>query len=217
MKKLFLTIACVCVTAAGVHGQTTSSFSLTDSNGATSGTYNPTATFTLNLSGTITGIPSGFTADGFSLFLEAPTASNVNSTISITDGTYFQFTGFPPSYPQTFTQSLGSPDSNYATTEDLGAIAGSNSQRTGNFTNRPLASYTFSLNGAPAGTTFMILSTSGSGISYSNPTNNDFRFANAPQVAYTITVVPEPATWASFILGGVGLAGIKLLPRRRVS
>ncbi|MEY2546649.1 MAG: hypothetical protein QOG48_1766 [Verrucomicrobiota bacterium] len=63
-------------------------FSLSDNGlyggSATSGSFNATDTFTLSLSGTISGLPTGYTATGFSLWLEAPTLNGFNTTISIT-------------------------------------------------------------------------------------------------------------------------------------
>jgi hypothetical protein len=225
MKKLLLTLTCVMAVAGTAFAQS-ASFSLTD-NGLyggsnTSGTFNPNDTFTLSLYGSITGMGTGFTADGFSLWLEAPTASGFNTTINATSATYFQFTDpNQPIYPKLFTDTAGA-DANYrsdqqgALSGDLGATD-NGGQNIGNSTNVHLADYTFSLSGAPLGNYTLFttdLNPKVSGISFSDGTT--FSFTGAPQVSYDLAVVPEPSTWAMGVLG-VGVIGYVMLRRRRVA
>jgi hypothetical protein len=189
MKQLLaIAISSLLLTAGLTFGQT-ASFSFNDNNGTPdAGTYNPTDTFNLGVYGTATG----FTANGFSLWLEVPTTNGFNAAIMVTGSTVFQFTDKTESaYPKVFTDTSGQRSTYYLTDQhgtmsgDLGATANSSSEH---FTGTArLASYTFSLNGAALGTYIMYttsFSPKKSGISDTN-----FDFLNAAAVACTITVI----------------------------
>ena len=161
MKKTFVVaISCLLLTAGLSFGQT-ASFSFNDNNGTPdAGTYNPNDTFTVDVSGTATG----FTADGYSLWLEVPTTNGFNTTINITAGTFVQFTDPTESvYPKLFIDTSGQRDAGYRTDKqgtlngDLGASSNAPAEQ---FTGTArLASYTFTFTGAPPGTYVMYLTT----------------------------------------------------------
>ena len=217
-KQLSLIFSCLLLTAGLTFGQT-ASFSFNDNNGTpNAGTYNPTDTLTLSLFGTV----SGFTADTYSLWLEVPTTNGFNLAINITSGAQVNWTDANQGiYPKTFTSTVGQRDAGYRTdvqgtlSGDLGATS---TGGVNDFTGGPtlLANFTFSLTNAQPGTYIMFttsFSPKKSGISDDTFTI----FANAPAVAYTFTVVPEPSSWSLLVLGGLGAIGFGVLRRRKQS
>ncbi len=213
-KHLVLTISCFLLTAGLTFGQT-AVFSFNDNVGTpNAGTYNPNDTITLDLSGTATG----FTAAGYSLWLEVPTTNGFNAMINITSSTVFQFTDqTQPVYPKSFTDTAGRRNAGYLTDKqgalsgDMGATANAPAE---NFTGTALlARYTLALSNATPGT--YVLFTTALNPKRSGMSDSSFNFFGAAAASYTITVVPEPATWFAGALIGLGLVGFTLLRRRR--
>src|SRR5438128_2584151 len=111
MKKLLLTLTCVTLITGAAFAQT-ATISFTD-NGlyggtTTSGSFASTDTFIVSLFGSMSGMPSGFSFTGFSLWMEAPIANSFNTAISLTGMTAFQFSDKnQPLYPKFFTDTVG--------------------------------------------------------------------------------------------------------------
>jgi PEP-CTERM motif len=232
MKKLLLTLACLTLVCGAAFSQT-ASFSLTD-NGLyggtnTTGTFNPNDTFTLSLYGTF----SGFTANGYSAWLETQILNAFNTTLNITNETYFTWTGpndDPNDYtnpadrfPKAFTDTSGA-SSGYRSdintkpefvggptnTGDLGATGAP--QAAGTY---HLADITFSLTNAPLGTYTLQTTTVSPKVSEIADTSFGTHAATAGTYTLTIAAVPEPATWSLIGLGGLASVGLNVLRRRR--
>ena len=223
MKKatLVLTVSLL-LGASWAFGQT-ASFSFND-NTAPAGTLvdtNPaanaatfssgTGTFNVDVSLTFTG----GTSTGYSLWLETETPGAA-SHISLTGETFFTFPTATDSQakPWNFTDSSGAhsgflSDKSASQAGDLGATG--TAQAAGTY---KVVDLQFALSGLAPGTYHLETTTVSPKPSEATVNASD---AFASQSIYTITIVPEPATWSLVILGGLGAFGINILRSRRRS
>jgi PEP-CTERM motif len=215
MKKtiLYALIPLVMATSAAF-GTVTLSFN--DNSGtANAGTYNSTSTFSFDVSLTFTTPPTS--SPGISYWFEVPTA--LAPFLSITSESYFTFTiGTDGELPKTFTDSSGADagfmsDKSATQAGDLGATTTGTAPVAGTYM---IATISFSLSGAPAGT--YTLKTTDLSPKVSELSGSDF--SDNPlssQANYIITVVPEPGTLSLLGLGGLGSLGLTILRARRRS
>jgi hypothetical protein len=215
MKKTILcTLIPLVMATSAAFGTVTLSFD--DQNGtANAGTFNSTSTFSFNVNLTYTSPPT--TSPGISYWFEVPTA--LAPFISITSESYFNFTiGTDNNLPKTFSTSSGADagfmsDNSAAQAGDLGATTTGTPLAPGTYM---IATISFSLTGAPAGT--YTLKTTDLSPKVSELSGSDF--SDNPlssQATYIITVVPEPGTLSLLGLGGLGSLGLTILRARRRS
>jgi PEP-CTERM motif len=212
-KQLSIIISCLVLTAGLALAD---SVTLDDGVGAaTSGTYNPGDSFSLNIGVVTTSPPDSNGVTGFSYWFET----------SSTNNTFFKITGDNLSG-----SPFVDPNQNLAAGGEF-VVSGGNKDDLGGTvtdTTMPMASNaTYSGGvlsiqvqpGTPAGTYTIFTTTISSpggqfhsaGANPSEVTDGDFAGHQVAQAVYTITVVPEPATWSLLGLGGVASFGLTLL------
>lgn len=224
MKKLILSLVCSFAFGAAAFAQTQSIALYTSgSTTQTSGTFNSSGTFSLDVYITF----SGFSANGLSFWLQTQAA--LAPKLTITNEQYFTF--FDPNDGPTpgsmvafnnkaFSSSSGAntgmfTDQDVTANPQTGTLTGGDLGATG--TGQTAGTYlvgtlTFTLNGATNGTYTLGTTTLSPKSSYAGDTN--FVSHNFPAATYSITIVPEPSTIA-LLIGGAGLLGVNLLRRRR--
>ena len=181
-------------------------FTYNDGNGVgNAGSYSPGSSFTFSI--TLNFVPGGAVAnlDGVSYWFEQQNpASPFFFAITNRDASSSQFNSLQApgiTYPQNMTPQNAS---------DLGGfLPGPTGIGAGNYF---IANLTISISASALPGSYVIENTTTGGKT-SVITDDQGHIFNIPQAAYTITVVPEPAT-SALLATGMVLSGIGLLKRR---
>jgi len=181
---------------------------------ATTGTYNSTSTFNLDVFLTASGIAG----NGLSYWLE--TETGVAPNITITGETYVTFTIAQDSEakPWSFTDTAGAlpgfiGEQSATQTGDLGATG--SGPTSGTF---QVSNLVFSLAGVAPGTYHLELMLFGDpGNSKASAAGNDVFMTQRTTYTFTVLPVPEPATLSMLGLGGLGTIGLIWLRARKTS
>src|SRR4051812_42935020 len=214
MKKLSIIASCLLLMADLTFGQTQSMrlvTSGTGSAGATSRTFSAGVSnpFSLDVYMTFTG----FTAVGLSYWMEGTTALANNLTLN--SQTYTIWDPTQNGTNNGFANNVGCDSGFLRETRDLGAT--SNFDSDNNVFTDPKAPGTHqvaTLNltiGAALAPGVYTLALTHLGPATSEISDSNFTPHNVPQAFYTITIVPEPATWSLLGLGGLGAFGLSWL------
>lgn len=219
MKKIItLALGCITLSAVAAFGQThTQSLSFDDGNGTgNAGTYNSNDTFSFDINLTY----AGYSSYGLSLWFETEAAAhNALIITNFTYGTTFADPTQPGSTPVGFTVLAN--DGGYVNPQpsDFGAtttiVDPAHAVPPGTYF---VGHITISITGLAPGTYILESAATGApGLTrQSEVTDTDFQDNNIPNSIYTITIVPEPSTYALCALGAIGL-GIVAYRRHALS
>src|SRR3984893_4714942 len=208
MKRHLLVAIALVLSSLGAAKAQTALFIYNDNSGVpNAGTYTPGSSFTFSINLAFTPGGSIANLDGLSYwFTQGSPASPTPFAITLRDVTGSQFTDLQTD-PLTYPQNLNPTNAN-----DLGAAIPVNQSAVGAGTYF-VANITVSIPlNAPTTGTFVISNTTSGGKTSVISDSFGHTFA-IPEADYTITMIPEPATWLTPVLG---LTALLLAQRRRI-
>lgn len=215
-RQLSIAIGCLLLMAGLAFGQESIAIYNSGTN-TTSGTFNSTDSFNLDVFSTYTG----YSSFGLSYWLQVP--DGIASQVSLTNAQYFTFSNANNSGPATVafdtTGSGTGADTGFTLeTRDLGGTVPDTSTPANGIAAGTYhdTTFTVNLNGVAPGTYELRSTVLPSRVSEQSDTSFTAHAFDS-QAVYTITVVPEPATWSLMGLGGLGAFGISWLRGRRRS
>jgi PEP-CTERM motif len=201
----------------------TASLSFNDFGGgggaANSGTYGP-GTFSFDIFLTTTGQAAGDRTTGLSYWFQTSGVAATGMYFTITNRNFTDTLSANGTSP--FSTAIQDPTGDVipaspGNAHDLGGTVGVMPGQLPN-TTYFVATLTISISGSAAPGVYTI-STSTLSPHVSEATNHlaagPFMDMNLPSTTYTITVVPEPATWSLIGLGALGVVGLNLLRARK--
>ena len=205
MKKQLLVAIALVVSSLGTTQAQTALFIYNDGNGVpNAGTYTPGSSFTFNISLAFTPGGTISNLDGLSYWLQQsmPSIAPFPFSITLRDVTGSMFTDLQTpglTYPQNLSP-INANDLGAAI--PIGSPAGSEAVGAGTYF---IAAITVSIpSNAPITGTFVISNTTTAGKTSVISDSFGHTFG-IPEADYTITMIPEPATWIVPTLGVVAL------------
>lgn len=224
MKNILVTVACASLMTGAAFAQTASlSFNDFGAGGAAanSGSYAPGSSFSFDITLSTAGQAAGDATAGLSYWFETSGIASTNGYFTISNRNFIDtLNGFGTS---PFNFGIQNPTGDVimsgGNVHDMGGTVGLNPGEPPNMAYF-VATITLQISATAAPGTYTISSTTGNP-RISEATNHTAAGAFVdmimPATSYTVTVLPEPATWSLIGLGALGVLEINLLRARKRS
>ncbi len=201
------------LTVAIESGRADTTFSLSNGSATpTAGSYAPGSSFTLSVTLNVTNATSGY-----SLWFDTATANAGFFSIgsfTLTSAAFPDATS--ANGPQGFGTANAGRSGFLSNLSDLGATTTSGTAAPGSYM---VQNVTFLIDPSAAAGVYTLQTTptgAGGRVSGSSGGGPGFVFESAPSSAFTVTVVPEPSTWALIAGGLLTLVGVQRVRRQNL-